>query len=909
MSEKGAALCVKLKGPEDKLPFIQEMVANLARRDGCEKVEEAVMKYANIAGPKALNLLDYEKFEEDFRNADPVSGYDCRSFFQNNIKKLENKEEFELLCSVCPFCDAGKANYNQLVMESSFIAYICHLPYEQGIRYLGHPEIFKSCDDLNSESNATLKEVCIHPFASMIIELLGEKEYALYREITKAMADENAYKKVVDKIAQELCKRCGSEPASGEELYRPYVGQYFYEAYFNPVLIKRDTECMIETYFSSMVEQTDAPDQLEDDFESFLMGMDEVSVQGGEVAEEERELPSSQDEASAEQKQESAVEMAEMRRDVLSGFLDQNAYYSFCSLIDYRKYIVLYLDINNLKYMNDNFGHSFGDQMIRDICGEIRNIFYTKDNIFRVGGDEFVAFLDVSTGMELVEEMVGKLQEAVSSYQKEAPYSIAVGAASGEEVTSLEQLTHKADRRMYADKARQKKEHPELDMRREYGRDELSAGPKPDSQTETVTEGEPLERDLCNHPFFTKKVKTGEGGWLSKKEPIEVIAASDRKYLIPFAVNDTQEKESARNVIIHHEITESMMEGMMDISTGGGPVEMEIHFLVEKVKKDKKMPLEMVYVTDRERYILLIWNAGTSRYNYIPVIDRKEGKIKTIPIQIIRLLKSENIKKICFQPFLLCGILSLYERELEMKNVHSIYSHYQILSQKKEKETGLDIFDVYTHYASDKFAKQVWIAEKRFRERCRLLAVMPLYCNVMSKQYDEAELCGKIGLCANQDKKDLMYGYSYLAAGIYPSMQGARFILKKTGEISFPEKVTPCVSYEPGYIVEFTFANIESEEGEEIVRQNVRENRRARQLLLAELSKKMTAFYHSRLKILYFDNYKIVFFMTHDYKDENQKLIEQSLYRECTRNRISSNKLKAVYWATTFNTVRVVSLH
>ena len=154
-----------------------------------------------------------------------------------------------------------------------------------------------------------------------------------------------------------------------------------------------------------------------------------------------------------------------------------------------------------------------------------------------------------------------------------------------------------------------------------------------------------------------------------------------------------------------------------------------------------------------------------------------------------------------------------------------------------------------------------------------------------------------------------MYGYSYLAAGIYPSMQKARFSLLSNGEIVFYDVVEPAISYEPGYIVEFTFRNIDFVGSDEAMAENVRNNHRARQLLLKEIAKKTPAFYHSHLKILYFDDYRITFYMSHDYRDDNQRMIEQSLYRECTRYRVSSNKLLASYWATTFNSVRIVNKH
>lgn len=421
-----------------------------------------------------------------------------------------------------------------------------------------------------------------------------------------------------------------------------------------------------------------------------------------------------------------------------------------------------------------------------------------------------------------------------------------------------------------------------------------------------------VDRPIWEHPFFHKKIRITEGGWLTGGEPVEVVRPAARRYLIPFAQNDDNPSIANRNMIVHHELLSACLEGMVDVSdVNKEETFMELAFLTEKVKKDKRVSMEIVYLTDMERYVLLVWNGGTTRYDYVPLMDKKEGLVKVIPIQIIRLLKNEKIKVICYQPYLLCGMMGLYERQIELKNIHSIYSHYKVFAGQRGGGGGHmeDIFNSYLIGANDKMQKEVAIARKRFAEKGFLLVMMPLYATIMRQQFLYAELAGIQGLCASRQRKDIMYGYSYLAAGLFPSMQKARFSLLSSDEIVFCEQPSPAASYEPGYIVEFTFSNIDEEGNSGKIAENVRNNHRARQLLLKELARRIPAFYHTHLKILFFDDYHITFFMTHDYRDENQKLIEQTLYRECTRHHVPSNKLRAAYWATTFNSVRIVSFH
>ena len=94
----------------------------------------------------------------------------------------------------------------------------------------------------------------------------------------------------------------------------------------------------------------------------------------------------------------SAKRMA--RRDALTGVRNSNAFREFVSSIDseieskgsHSPFGIVMFDINNLKLLNDTRGHSFGDEIIQRASRMICDI-YKHSPIFRVGGDEFVAFL------------------------------------------------------------------------------------------------------------------------------------------------------------------------------------------------------------------------------------------------------------------------------------------------------------------------------------------------------------------------------------------------------------------------------------------------------------------------------------------------------------------------------------
>ncbi len=58
-----------------------------------------------------------------------------------------------------------------------------------------------------------------------------------------------------------------------------------------------------------------------------------------------------------------------------------------------NKFVLMILDLDHFKEINDNFGHMFGDRVIKEASGVLKSIFRPNDIIGRFGGDEFVVFL------------------------------------------------------------------------------------------------------------------------------------------------------------------------------------------------------------------------------------------------------------------------------------------------------------------------------------------------------------------------------------------------------------------------------------------------------------------------------------------------------------------------------------
>lgn len=126
------------------------------------------------------------------------------------------------------------------------------------------------------------------------------------------------------------------------------------------------------------------------------------------------------------------------------------------------KYTVICFDLNNLKTVNDTYGHAKGDVLIRSAAEVIAETFEGLGIVARVGGDEFVAVIGtaeeegLASLMEQFQQNIDRKNRAV----KDLNMSIAYGYASGSQSDSdIEKVYQIADDRMY-EKKKQMKMHP-----------------------------------------------------------------------------------------------------------------------------------------------------------------------------------------------------------------------------------------------------------------------------------------------------------------------------------------------------------------------------------------------------------------------------------------------------------------
>ncbi|MDT3844250.1 MAG: GGDEF domain-containing protein [Bacillota bacterium] len=82
-------------------------------------------------------------------------------------------------------------------------------------------------------------------------------------------------------------------------------------------------------------------------------------------------------------------------------------------------FVVMALDLNNLKKVNDHLGHDMGDQYIITASGIFLDAIGRDGEIYRVGGDEFLILIFGSDPEEAYRNIVSRLKEKTDAYNSE----------------------------------------------------------------------------------------------------------------------------------------------------------------------------------------------------------------------------------------------------------------------------------------------------------------------------------------------------------------------------------------------------------------------------------------------------------------------------------------------------------
>lgn len=116
----------------------------------------------------------------------------------------------------------------------------------------------------------------------------------------------------------------------------------------------------------------------------------------------------------------------------------------------------IFWDVNNLKCVNDKYGHAAGDVLIQTLSSVLYELSTDRRKVYRVGGDEFVMIIENPVETE-IQSMIASVNAALQEKdgQGEIPISSAVGWAEGFGA-DIREIVNAADAKMYENKNRGK---------------------------------------------------------------------------------------------------------------------------------------------------------------------------------------------------------------------------------------------------------------------------------------------------------------------------------------------------------------------------------------------------------------------------------------------------------------------
>jgi diguanylate cyclase (GGDEF)-like protein/PAS domain S-box-containing protein len=121
---------------------------------------------------------------------------------------------------------------------------------------------------------------------------------------------------------------------------------------------------------------------------------------------------------------------------------------------------IIIADLDELKFVNDQYGHLMGDRLIQEVGNEFKKYSNEETVIARIGGDEFAILMENATIIK-VEQFIQEIQDRLQRNKEDKPFypiNISIGYAySQSSIGIMEKLQSEADDKMYTNKNAKRK--------------------------------------------------------------------------------------------------------------------------------------------------------------------------------------------------------------------------------------------------------------------------------------------------------------------------------------------------------------------------------------------------------------------------------------------------------------------
>lgn len=115
------------------------------------------------------------------------------------------------------------------------------------------------------------------------------------------------------------------------------------------------------------------------------------------------------------------------------------------------KYAFMVIDLDHFKTINDNLGHLYGDEILKEVALALSSTFRSSDIVGRLGGDEFCVFLEGVNNLEIIRRKLRRPLAALADPGLHNGYSVtlSVGVVFGGSEVNFAELYRKGDLALY----------------------------------------------------------------------------------------------------------------------------------------------------------------------------------------------------------------------------------------------------------------------------------------------------------------------------------------------------------------------------------------------------------------------------------------------------------------------------
>ncbi len=146
--------------------------------------------------------------------------------------------------------------------------------------------------------------------------------------------------------------------------------------------------------------------------------------------------------------------------DNLTGLLNRTSLYreiNDCIKNSNSKTVILFIDLNKFKQLNDTFGHDVGDQVLIETATRLKDSTRDQDIVFRLGGDEFLVLINNIPNNKAIDVIVSNITDLFKRklmiMDQSVELSLSIGISmSPDDGIKPEELLKKADIAMYESK-------------------------------------------------------------------------------------------------------------------------------------------------------------------------------------------------------------------------------------------------------------------------------------------------------------------------------------------------------------------------------------------------------------------------------------------------------------------------